>query len=273
MDAGLGDSYLAWQSIQPIVARSTRICAYDRAGLGYSDAGPAPRDSRRIAAELHALLDRAHIAPPYILVGHSFGGFNTRLFAYTWPEEVAGLVLVDVSHEDQSRLFPARVRSLTEGYTGDACRQSRRALFGIERLLGVTAADTMAAAPAQRPLVETLGYRTAWYGAVCEELRSFSTASADEVRRARRQLAIPVFVLDGNAHFAQELEEGGVPEADADSAAAAWHALHRELLAISPQARLIVAAKSSHYVQFDQPDLVLAAIADAVAAARRPPGD
>jgi len=273
MDAGLGDSYLTWQSIQPLAARSTRVCSYDRAGLGYSDPGPRPRDSRRIVAELHALLQHARLPGPYILVGHSFGGFNTRLFAYTYPEEVAGLVLVDASHEDQWRLFPAPVRSITESYGRDLCRQSTRAPLGIERLRGVTAADTMAAAPAQRSLATTLGFRTPWYAAACEELRAFPDTSAEEVRRARRALAIPVYILDGSADFARELEDGGVPSRDADSAAAVWHALHRELLAISPQARLIVARSSSHYVQFDQPDLVLGAIADAIAAARGPRSD
>ncbi len=272
MDAGLGDSYLTWRSIQPLAARSTRVCAYDRAGLGYSDRGPEPRDSRRLVAELHALLRQAHLPAPYVLVGHSFGGFNTRLFAYTWPDEVAALVLVDVSHEDQWRLFPGSARSGLERYTRDLCLQSRLAWLGIERLRGATAADTMAAPPERRPLAATLGYRTAWYRAECGELLAFASASADEVRGARRVLAVPVFILDGNARFSQELQADGVPPRDADSAAVVWHSLHRELLAISPQARLIPAPASSHYVQLDQPDLVLAAIADAVAAAGSRPG-
>ena len=267
MDAGLGDSYLTWQGIQPLAAKTTRVCAYDRAGLGYSDPGPEPRDSRRIVAELHELLGRAHLAPPYVLVGHSFGGFNTRLFAYTYPGEVAALVLVDVAHEDQYRLFPGSVKSASEHFTRDLCSQSGRAPFGIERMRGITAADTMAAAPDQRWLAATLGYRAAWYRAECGELLNFATASSDEVRAARRPLAVPVYILDGSAHFAQELEADGVPPHDADSAATVWHALHRELLTISPLARLIVAERSSHYVQFDQPDLVLEVIAQAVTAA------
>lgn len=250
------------------MAKTTRACAYDRAGLGYSDPGPEPRDSRRIVAELHALLGRADIPPPYILVGHSFGGFNTRLYAYTWPDEVAALVLVDVSHEDQSRLFPVALRSIIQGYTREVCRQARTAVFGVQRLRGVTAADTMAAAADQRPLVVTLGYRTAWSRALCGEMLAFADSSSDQVRRARRPLSIPVYVLDGSANFAEELAAGGMPTREADSSAAVWHALHRELLSISPQARLVVAGNSTHYVQFDEPDLVIGAISDAVAAAR-----
>lgn len=211
MDAGLGDSYLTWQSIQPAVAQSTRVCSYDRAGLGYSDPGPEPRDSRRIVAELHALLRQARLPPPYVLVGHSFGGFNTRLFAYTWPDEVAALVLVDVSHEDQWRLFPATARSGLERYTRELCRQSRLAWLGIERLRGETAADTMAAPRALRAMATTLGYRTAWYRAECRELLAFASVSAEQVRSARRTLAVPVYILDGNARFSQEMQADGVP--------------------------------------------------------------
>lgn len=270
LDAGLGDSWLTWQRIQPEVAKTTRACAYDRAGLGYSDPGPLPRDSRRIVAELHALLARANIVPPYILVGHSFGGFNTRLYAYTYPDEVAALVLVDVSHEDQYRRFPGALRAIIEGYTRDICRQAITAPFGIQRLRGVTAADTLAAPAGERRLAATLGYRSAWYQAQCGEMVAFADSSADEVRTARRPLSIPVYVLDGNAHFAQELEAGGMPVSEADSAAAVWHALHRELTSISPQARLIIAGNSTHYVQFDEPNLVIDAVSDAVAAARAP---
>src|SRR5262245_27096704 len=74
LDAGLEDSWLAWTTIQPEVAKQTQVCSYDRAGMGYSDAGPAPRDSRHIVDDLHALLTKAHVPPPYVLVGHSFGG-------------------------------------------------------------------------------------------------------------------------------------------------------------------------------------------------------
>src|SRR5882672_10428638 len=79
MDAGLGDSWLTWSKTQPEIATRTQVCSYDRAGFGYSEPGPWPRDSKQIVAELHALLKAADLAPPYVLVGHSFGGYNTRL--------------------------------------------------------------------------------------------------------------------------------------------------------------------------------------------------
>lgn len=100
LDAGAGDSHGVWSEVQPAVARFTRVCSYDRAGLGRSEPGPLPRTSRRIVEELHTLLDRARIDLPVVLVGHSFGGMNARLFARVYPNDASGLVLVDATHEN-----------------------------------------------------------------------------------------------------------------------------------------------------------------------------
>jgi pimeloyl-ACP methyl ester carboxylesterase len=94
-DAALGASSLSWTFVHPPVARFTRACVYDRAGFGWSDGGPMPRTAGRIADELHLLLQRAAVPPPFVLVGHSFGGLVARLFAARHREEVAGLVLVE----------------------------------------------------------------------------------------------------------------------------------------------------------------------------------
>src|ERR671938_286918 len=94
LDAGLSGSSLDWSLIQPELGRTTRVCAYDRAGMGWSDAGPQPRTPRQIADELHTLLTKAGIAGPYVLVGHSLAGQNVRLSAMKPTEEVAGPVMV-----------------------------------------------------------------------------------------------------------------------------------------------------------------------------------
>src|SRR5258706_11261874 len=92
---------LTWEPIQTEIAKFTSTCWYDRAGHGWSDPGPYPRTSAAIASDLHELLRVAAIPPPYVLVGASFGGFPVRVFAGKYKEEVAGVVLVDASHEDQ----------------------------------------------------------------------------------------------------------------------------------------------------------------------------
>jgi len=108
MESGPGMPALFWSLIQPEVAKFARVITYDRAGLGWSEPGPVgvPRTSRQIVDELRALLSRAGITGPYVLVGYSFGGHHVRLFANQYPDEVAGLVLLDASHEDQFQRFP-----------------------------------------------------------------------------------------------------------------------------------------------------------------------
>jgi pimeloyl-ACP methyl ester carboxylesterase len=107
-DSGWEDWAPAWAIVQPAVAKFTRACTYDRAGSGFSDAGPMPRTSVRIADELHSALHHAGISGPYILVGHSFGSYNTRVFADRYMNEVAGLVLVDGENGD---VEPASARA------------------------------------------------------------------------------------------------------------------------------------------------------------------
>lgn len=101
LEAGLGEFTLDWTWVQGIVSDTTRVCAYDRAGMGWSDAGPKPRDAEAIAGDLHALLAAAELPGPYVLAGHSFGGLYVRAYAAEFPEEVAGVALIDSSHPDQ----------------------------------------------------------------------------------------------------------------------------------------------------------------------------
>ena len=107
IDAGLGEGLNAWTSVQAQLATLTRVCAYDRAGIGRSSPGPKPRTSRQMVSELRSLLSHMKVDGPYVLVGHSLGGLNAQLYAAAYPAEVAGMVLVDPSFPDMlSRLKP-----------------------------------------------------------------------------------------------------------------------------------------------------------------------
>ena len=95
-----------WSEIQPEIAKFTRACWFDRAGIGWSDPGPYPRTSAEIAKDLHELLHRSGVPPPYVLVGASFGGLNVRVYNGLFTSEVAGMVLVDSAHEDEPTRAP-----------------------------------------------------------------------------------------------------------------------------------------------------------------------
>ena len=106
LEAGQGNSSSIWAWVQAEVAKTTHVCAYDRAGAGWSDASPNPRDAAHMADELHALLGKAGITGPVVLAGHSFGGLVTHVYAARYPKEVAGLVWVDVEQPDQWTRLP-----------------------------------------------------------------------------------------------------------------------------------------------------------------------
>src|SRR5689334_18830943 len=95
IESGWGDMSASWGWVQPEVAKTTRICTYDRAGMGWSEASPQPRTAREYAKELHTLLAKANEPGPYVLVGHSMGGYTMIVYAHDYPAEVAGLVLID----------------------------------------------------------------------------------------------------------------------------------------------------------------------------------
>src|SRR3954451_210167 len=109
LDSGLGDGAWSWSRVQDQIALKTRVCSYDRAGYGTSSPGPEPRDSKAIVADMAAMLKAAHERGPYVIVGHSLGSFDARLFAFTYPAQVAGMVLVDPSADGQMKRMAAVV--------------------------------------------------------------------------------------------------------------------------------------------------------------------
>jgi pimeloyl-ACP methyl ester carboxylesterase len=126
LDAGLGvDASTTWARVQPAVARFTRVCWYDRAGMGRSDPRSGPRTSATMVRELRELLGRARVASPIVLAGASLGGLNAQLFAAQHPEDVAGMVLIDAIHPDLDR----RIAPLL-GPSGEAARESALARNG-----------------------------------------------------------------------------------------------------------------------------------------------
>jgi pimeloyl-ACP methyl ester carboxylesterase len=106
LDAGSGGMSADWVWVQREVSDTTRVCAYDRAGMGWSEMGPEPRDAKQISSELRAQLTKHGIEGPYVLVGHSFGSLYMQTYATRYPDEVAGVVLVESSHPEQFSYRP-----------------------------------------------------------------------------------------------------------------------------------------------------------------------
>jgi pimeloyl-ACP methyl ester carboxylesterase len=240
LEAGLGGSTVGWGFVQPAVARFTRVCSYDRAGLGYSDPGPSPRTSRRVARELEQLLDRSGITGPLVLVGASSGGFIVRIFASEHTHRVSGLVLVDASHEDQRHEVPRAARYVPF-----------LSSIGLLRILGVSFGQSPESlAPAVRPFERATRFRSEGSRAAANEIIHIRESAA-EVRSSRRKLAVPLVVVTG--------ERG----ADAD-----WRKLQLDQVGLSSRGCQIVAEQSGHVVALDQPEVVVDAIRAVVDATR-----
>ncbi len=255
LDSGLGDTYLSWLKVQPEIARFVHVCSYDRAGLGYSDSSPRPRTSSVIAQELHELLQSAHIAPPYILVGHSMGGYDVRVYAGLYRGEVAGMVLVDASHPDQKNRLPSELKSMEGTWNREATFLEYATPFGIPRLLGLC--DDDVAVRAAECNWHTEREKKA-------EMKTFSQSAA-EAGAVTSLGDIPLVVLSHDP----DKPSAEFPADLATSTNQAWEKMQEELGHLSTRGTQSIAKNSSHYIQFDRPELVINAVRSVVEQARQ----
>jgi len=266
LDSGLGDFSLAWELVRPEVAQSTRICAYDRAGLGWSERGPKPRTVENIVEELHTLLTNGGIDGPYVLVGHSMGGVYVRAYAFDYPEEVVGMVLVDTSHEEQDTRFPTAFSELN-----DRVRAQMQQFLLVPQLLN--SLGLMAMSPQDYPdayLPPMPEATVDVYKGVVLSSETFFAALREQYAHVDDNMAemrekhittlgdIPLVVLSAAK---MELPEGyGLTEVDIAEMQAVQAQMHAELAALSSQGVVVRAEESTHYIQFDQPELVIEAM-------------
>jgi pimeloyl-ACP methyl ester carboxylesterase len=260
LDAGMGDSFISWHKVQPEIAKFTRVCSYDRAGLGYSDTSPRPSTSKDFAQELHLLLQNAGITPPYILVGHSMGGFNVRLYASLYRHEagseVAGVVLVDSSHPEQQERLPPELNDLDATWLREQEFFEFTMPFGIPRLLGFCGND--AAVRAVDCNFHSVRESVA-------ELKAISESAAQTA--ATGSLGdMPLAVLSHDP----DMPQPDLPEDLVKPANDAWQQMQQELAHLSSKGRQVIAKNSGHYIQLDRPDLVIEAVRSLVNQARQP---
>ncbi len=259
---GPGGLALDWSLVTPEVAEFGQIFAYDRAGLGWSEPAEGPRDIARLVSDLKATLDAAGAPAPYVLVGHSYGGLIVRAFAYTYPELVAGLVLVDAAHEDQLDIYPAeyaaKARTLAE---------QMGKLRGVYRLITGSGIPALLDLPNPAAAYLPADLAAARQAATVMD-SSHSVAATDEmaglgvsfdhVRQLRHPLgALPVEII---AHGRAVGSEAGVPSGLEAEVEAAWQRMQQDLLGISSDAVLQVAEGSGHDIHLEAPQLVVDAV-------------
>ena len=241
MDAGLGGSSLDWSLVQAGIASTTRVCTYDRAGMGRSDPGPLPRTPGHIADELHMLLTNAGVPGPYVLVAHSLAGKNVRMFASAHPDDVAGMVLVDARSE--------RVDAQTPKAEADAFRVAlglQGALYSVARRFGVARAfgASLAGVPLLSPTIATeMALLMTQADAIDETTKEGLARSADDAALASASLgSMPLVVIAAAASMVE------IPN---------WSAAQQELAILSTRGRLVVAEHSGHAVQLEEPGIVI----------------
>jgi pimeloyl-ACP methyl ester carboxylesterase len=233
LESGLGAESAEWGAVQRGLSVHTRVCRYDRAGRGASDPAVSPRGPAELVADLRALLRRVGLAPPCVLVGHSFGGLMVRLFAQRHRAEVAGIVLVDAMHQDQFEVFgqafppprdgePAALRETREFWSG-GWRDPRSTREGLDLV------------------------------AACVEARAIATLGD-----------LPIHVLSAGTFLRQPL----IPEALRPRLQDQWDGLQRTFLGLSSRTTQTRVENSGHFVQRDAPQAVVAAVLEVLAAVR-----
>ena len=250
LEAGQGGDWTTWGTVQPGLEKITRTCSYDRAGLGWSDSRPGARDSNAIAEQLHQLIEAAGLRGQLLMVARSAGGLHARAFLHRYPQDVAGLVLIDASTPEQVERFPARVRASWDAYHRQLFWDRWLATFGVTRLRGRCGVGGWGASAAWSPADDDCfppGLATAR-----REAGDFP-ASAAETLHTGPFPAIPVLI------FSQDpsLRTPGVPEAEQAETAEIWNSLQEGLKNLSPRSRRIIAHDSRHHIEQYRPDLLV----------------
>lgn len=262
LEAGRGGSSIDWALVQPEVAGFARVCSYDRAGYGWSEPSPHPRTAIAEVKELHTLLVNANIQGPYVLVGHSLGGMLVRVYAHNYPSEVVGMVLVDAVHEEKTIRLP----ELTKLELDRAGQQ-----FRFLALLNST--GIMALAPQSIPNPGLPDEAYAQYQAILATTGHFemylaemnaSEASSAEVRAMKITSFgdLPLIVHSAGRWDTISL----LSDAENQTIWKELQMLQSELAALSSNSKQIIAEQSGHNIHLDQPDLVIDAIREMVAA-------
>lgn len=270
LSAGGGRSTLDWSRVQGPLGRTNRVLAFDRAGMGFSDPGPLPRTTSRVVADLRAALAALDVEPPYVLVGHSMGSFDARLFAFQHPDEVVGMVLVDPRGNRHHQTSNAAAPSLGPIQRREARERRRKPAMARSKPAPGTAAYEALVQRRDPTLTDEindalrdLALRPSYWRTLQSELDWANGGSDDELAAAERQLDIPLIVLS-----ALWGPTPGIPADETRAMNVAWRASHDELAALSPRGvRRDAPEGVGHMIPLQRPDLVIDAVREVIATA------
>ena len=271
IEQGNGGYYDHWHDMNGELSRLTRVCAYDRAGMGYSDSLGRVVRTDEVAGRLHELLSAADITDDLILVGWSAGGIHVRNYYKQFPDNVAGIVLVDSSHEhQQGRMFDP---------TPPGGFDTRRlgaylAPFGVVRLSGEIdrAVDYGGGSDEHKQRTKAVQNQSQWLGSYLAEFEAFEMDQ--EMNRIPPSLGdLPLTVLTRG----KEVQQGGMPSYYTleilQERESVWQMMQKELAALSTQGRQVIAGESGHSIHLDQPELVFNAVQEMLVKVRSSQND
>ena len=247
IDAGHGDSSASWSWVQAEIARTTRVCTYDRAGMGWSEASPYPRTARQFAKELHILLANANEPGPYVLAGHSLGGYTVRLYAHDYPGEVSGLVLIDA----QKLPAPDAATPQPAPKPGGNSLPALLARVGLVRLLTDPLGAIRNLSPEEKQTYQPYAVTPRSVQTVVDEFIGMAEGGM-QARAVTTLGALPVIVLS----------RGKDQSAD-------WTASQASFLELSSDSQQIFADQSGHSIHTEQPEAAVAAIVKMVEMVRQ----
>ena len=243
IEAGLGDWSTTWGFVQSEIAKTTRVCTYDRAGLGWSDAGPFPRDAAQFARELHILLQNGNIPGPYLMVGHSLGGLGVRVFVHDYASEIAGVVLIESMNPRQLTQSPTEVQPQANPQSRLYSGLGVLARFGLVRLLARPVSRILSPSiPPNENAYYSRYVRSQSMQAARDESLGLA-ASGAEASAVKNIGDLPLIILTARRN--------DLP---------GWQQWQTELLQLSPNSQQLFAENSGHNIQIEQPDAAVAAI-------------
>jgi pimeloyl-ACP methyl ester carboxylesterase len=253
LESGLGNDGLIWDGVQQVVARTTRVCSYDRAGFGWSDPVSGPRDADHVASQLHALLLEARITGPIVLMGHSLGGIFLRDYATRYPADLAGIVFVDAATplQRQNPAMKAAEAEMSPPIWVQLLIYRTEMLLGVSRLFGSCPQRVKGfAGQAEKLQAEALCAPSVWT-ATREEIAA--DQSGLETLHTGPFGALPILIFSRDP--AKSISGGNPPQFVVD-AENAWNQMQENLKTLSTRSRRIIVKGSGHVIQLQRPEVL-----------------